>query len=467
MNVTFFTFSKRINSTKRPTGGTSYGVTLKEGCSALRPSIRLVWPGSGSPTAYNYAYISDFGRYYWVQNWTFEDRQWTADLAVDVLATYKTDIGSSSQYVTRSASQYDGSIIDQLYPTKSQPSVQNSSTSFWSTPGAVADQTFLVCTAGRSGFMDYYLLNGSALAELGAEVFSVTFYDGMDLGVITPEVIKAITDPEESVIAITYLPVTWSQVSGQGTAVSSFYLGYYEFTINGSGSAMRHIRPSTSITLTKQLSISPHPDAATRGAYLNGDAYTVRTLFVPTMGTINLDNNVLQGCDKIDVSATLNLASGMCNCVVYGYETGAVNPRRRLLATETQVGVPYGFGARTIDVKDNMTAVTSAVTDAATGNYVGAVAGIIGALQMSKPKLTILGRSGSIASFALGILLEEVFYRPVDEDNTNHGRPLCKVVTINTLSGYIRCQNAEISLAGTDEEQDAVVSYMNGGFFYE
>ena len=51
MNVTFFTFAKKVNSTKRPSGGSSYSVTLKEGCSILQPSIRLVWTGTGSPAS--------------------------------------------------------------------------------------------------------------------------------------------------------------------------------------------------------------------------------------------------------------------------------------------------------------------------------------------------------------------------------------------------------------------------------
>lgn len=464
MNAVFYTFSKRARSTARPSAGTTVGIILKEGCSVLHPSIALKYTGQ-NPSAWNYCYIADFGRYYYISDWTFDGRTWIASCDRDVLATYKTEIGSSSQYVTRAASQYDGTIVDQLYPTKTEPSYHPDSVALWSLPANKEDQTFIVTTAGRAGFMDYYLLNGDHLEELGQEVFSVTFYDSFDLGVITPEVLKAITDPEESVCAITYLPVKWSEVSGIGDAVTKFYLGYYEFTLNNSGEAMRHIRPSATLTKTVSLSITAHPDAATRGAYLNGDAFTNRSLYVPTLGSINLDCNVLQGCTSIEISLTLSLSSGMCNCIVYGISSG--NPRRRLFVSETKVGVSYGFAARTIEAKDNMSAVTSAITSAATGDYVGAAAGIIGALQMNKPKLNVLGQSGSISAFSLGVLLEEVFYRPVDEDVADKGRPLCKVVQINTLSGYIKCEDATLSLSATDDELVEVLAMLNGGFFYE
>ena len=124
MNVYFYTFSKRINSTAQPTGGTLHTVTLKTPSSVMTPTISLVWSGSGSPAAYNYAYISDYGRYYWVSNWTFSDRQWTATLNVDVLASYKTQIGGSSKYILRAAdsSAWSGSleVLDTSYPPTSR-----------------------------------------------------------------------------------------------------------------------------------------------------------------------------------------------------------------------------------------------------------------------------------------------------------------------------------------------------------
>ena len=128
MNVTFYNFSKRRNSTKRPSGGTSYTCLLKEDTSTARPSIAIKWNGSSSaPAGFNYCYIPDFGRYYWVNSWTYSERQWIAACSVDVLATYKTEIGGSSKYVLRAASDYDPEVIDTLYTPNLTVSVPTAS----------------------------------------------------------------------------------------------------------------------------------------------------------------------------------------------------------------------------------------------------------------------------------------------------------------------------------------------------
>lgn len=73
---------------------------------------------------FNYCYVEDFGRWYFIRNVTYELGTWQFDLEIDVLATYKSAIGSSTQYVLRSASEFDGDIIDSAYPTKADLKVR-------------------------------------------------------------------------------------------------------------------------------------------------------------------------------------------------------------------------------------------------------------------------------------------------------------------------------------------------------
>ena len=117
--VDLYTLSKRDNSTKQPTGTPAeYDCILKDGCSIFTPAIKLDLGLASDPSVYNYAYIPAFGRYYFIEDWFFSDRLWIANMRVDVLATYKTQIGSSSLYVMRAAGANDGDIIDTLYPAK-------------------------------------------------------------------------------------------------------------------------------------------------------------------------------------------------------------------------------------------------------------------------------------------------------------------------------------------------------------
>ena len=459
MNVTFYTFSKKVNSTKIPSGGTSYTVTLKEGCSVLQPSIRLVWTGTGSPASYNYAHISAWGRYYWVRNWTFQDRRWTADLEVDPLASYKTQIGSSSQYVVRSASQYDGEIIDAVYPAKSTPTTQITSQPFWAVPASFSDQVLVVATMGRRGWQEYYLLGGTQYQYIATQVFASSFWDGYDFGDASTEIVKAIKQPENSIVSVTWLPINKSEVSGKGVAVTDFDFGYYAV-----GGTYSTISPRETYDFSRTINLTSHPDAATRGAYLNGNTYTSRDLFIPGVGQFSLDNDRLIGYASVRVDVSLNLASGAAAVALYGVTGGTGT---RLLTVDSNVGVAFGYGTSRADVLGTLSGILNSSASASNDNAVGVMNGITDALKSMFPKQTIMTSSGSIGSYLLPMTLSETFYHQTEMDNTDKGRPLCKVKQISALSGFTQCSSAHIEIPGTQQEAQAVESFMDGGFFYE
>ena len=91
--VNFYTFSKRDNSTKRPTGsGTSLQCEIRYESSILNPVLQINTVIS-NPSNLNYAYIPEFNRYYWINDWSYDRGFWIVRMSVDVLATYKDQIG--------------------------------------------------------------------------------------------------------------------------------------------------------------------------------------------------------------------------------------------------------------------------------------------------------------------------------------------------------------------------------------
>ena len=111
MNVTFYNFSKRRNSTKTPTStGTVVTCQLKEPCSLKNPRLLL----SGNLfTTYDYAYIGDFGRYYFVSDVVSVGNGLTEiTLEDDVLASHKTAIGSTVARIAFSSTGYEAYIPD-------------------------------------------------------------------------------------------------------------------------------------------------------------------------------------------------------------------------------------------------------------------------------------------------------------------------------------------------------------------
>ena len=124
MVINLYAFSKKKNSTAQPTGtGTTLSsVQLKDETSLINPVIIINPATTGMPNPFvpgyfNYAYIASFSRYYFITDTRWINGLWELYLTVDVLASFKTGIGTLSEYVVRSASAYDGSISDTLYPT--------------------------------------------------------------------------------------------------------------------------------------------------------------------------------------------------------------------------------------------------------------------------------------------------------------------------------------------------------------
>lgn len=72
LSVKFYSVSKAVNSTALPTGAAlaEYECRMLDACSILRPVILLNVGPQANPTGANYAYISEYSRYYWVSDWT-------------------------------------------------------------------------------------------------------------------------------------------------------------------------------------------------------------------------------------------------------------------------------------------------------------------------------------------------------------------------------------------------------------
>lgn len=173
ISVKFFTFAKEPNSTALPSGsGTNFDCVLIDNTSVMNPQIKLIV--SSNPCTYNYAYISDFGRYYFISDWSADAGRWIATMNCDVLASFKSSITSSTQYVARSASEFDEYLSDNLYPTTTDISIQSASvtgSSCYPTPSSI---TFIVgiisqvsgIPTAQQGSVVYYAMTGAQISSL-------------------------------------------------------------------------------------------------------------------------------------------------------------------------------------------------------------------------------------------------------------------------------------------------------------
>ena len=488
--VNLYSISKRDNSTKQPTGTPAeYDCILKDGCSILTPTIKLDIGLFTDPSQYNYAYIPAFGRYYYIEDWYFSDRLWIASMRVDVLATYKTQIGNSNLYVLRAASEHDGSVIDTLYPAKTGCSYSSVTKS---NPWQASCFVIGVVSADASfGSLEYFAMDSSELRSLCLTLTDpneiITEEHDFDLTELSVGLQLSLVDPIQYIKSCIMLPVAKEEITNRDATQT---IVTYRF----SGGTGDRIRPVSRIYKNYSFNIAKHPDTAARGNYVNSAPFTSITLTIPPWGCIGIDTSVTANASTLDIDVEIDPITG--KGVLVTKANGIILNR-----IESQVGVPISLSSVTRDYIGAASAGTSAASStfsgiasgASTGMAVGAAGGpwgaaigaVVGgiggglisgaqaapeignAAAALMPRSQTIGTTGSFVANHGEFRLDHQFFRPIPDDNVHNGRPLCQMRTLNTLSGYMLIQDGDVSIAGTSSEDGLIKAYLQSGFYYE
>lgn len=87
--------------------------TLREDTNILYPVIRFKMATSETVPSFNYAYIVELKRYYYVTDVVYvADCIWEISLAIDVLMTYFKGIRALDAFVDRNEADYDNLLVD-------------------------------------------------------------------------------------------------------------------------------------------------------------------------------------------------------------------------------------------------------------------------------------------------------------------------------------------------------------------
>ena len=223
--MTFYSnFSKRENSTKQPTGGTSYNVAFKEGFSVMGGTIKLQ---SSFDTAKNFTAANYENRFYKVDNVVSINND-IVDiiLSLDALATYRSNIAAYRGLITRCPSgNVDTNNIykdDKVQPL-SDYIIREKEIN-------LLDITQSICYQVRfkSTFLnEIYYMNTAALYDLANQLNSV-LGTSLSLG-----------EAVESILAV---PIPIGIIVGQDT--NTVYINTMSLQIN-SGKVVRVTQPST------------------------------------------------------------------------------------------------------------------------------------------------------------------------------------------------------------------------------
>ena len=458
--VNFWSFSKKANSTAQPTATAtaSFSCDIVDGSGLLAPTIKL-HTNFTDPVGYTYAEIPDFGRYYFVKGWRYDKGLWWADLTVDVLATYKTDIGSQTKYIARAASDFDGRIVDNMYPVKAGLSFSLESNNLNPFAVAFASGYFVVGVINGEttavGAVSYYVFTMAEFRTFSQKLLGDSSYLGTVTDVST-ELLKCLFNPFQYVVSCMWVPFTPSM----GAAVTSIPIGWWSVTANAH-KLSGYTRSSGSVT----VSVPKHPDALTRGYYLLQEPYSQYYLEFPPFGAISIPANTLVDCTLLTLYWDCDAISGQGRLAIC--PSGSI-PTNILHA---QIGVPVQIAQMAPDVYGAVQSILPTFEGGTLATYANGFMNVLSgitAATMSNicPMQTVGGNGGFMAGY-YPIHLTGMFASIPADNSADWGKPLCQNKQINTLSGFVQCADDCISISCMDEERKMIQQYLTAGFFYE
>lgn len=492
MEIIFYYHRKKVNSTALPIQGTFKNCSIKDVSSLINPYIEIAENLSVAPP-WNYCYIPAYNRYYWIIEWTWERGFWSAELSVDVLASYRETIFNSTLYVVRSASNYDGNIIDKIYPTKiDNELIRVPLAQPWSVDVIPTNGTFVIGvtapSGGYFGSMNYYAMSQSGYAKLCdfLSTQAVTTDEGFNEDDCSLALQKALVDPFQYIKSCKWIPLAYNDTNFKGVHRTS--LPIYQWSVDV-GACTQLVKCYGSVEFN--VDMRRHPQTNDRGMFVNYEPYTNINMFLPPFGTFPLDTTYT-GINRsgFQVSMLVDYITGggayyvqvldpesrQCGIIANGYGQVAVDMQLSQVTT-SMMGLAFTKAGVGVDELVSVLSLGQMTpTDTIGENPISNVGGIIrnagmqsigNAVQARFSKAVTSGTQGGFSSYAHVPYIDYQFFTLVDDDITEEGRPLMQNVRLGNLSGYCICKNGDVAIGGTAQEQNAIKSYLESGVYIE
>ena len=499
MQIELYNFAKKPNSTKRPDTASppvlptdTLECLMKTSSSIQFPIVELKL-ASGVYPAWNYAKIPDLNRYYFITNATYVRGVWEISLTVDVLASFRSDIGGTSMYILRSSARSTGTLSDTLWD------MTNAS--------ATVAETVKQTKAYSSGSIIINVVNGDSNSGSTSYVMDLTNF-GLFLDCIMVDADKDnVKQAQDASLDVThYQPIRYinSAFWFPGTVAHYHYtdapmihqLKLGNFVATGFTCYRVFYDVATSSPLNYSVTIPKHPQAASRGSYCNAAPYSEYMLNLGPFGGLPLDGAALANAASINISVYEDLANGQGRAIITteggvmlanvttqwgvplpvfsgGYWDWSGNVTRNAglwsMALGAGMMIAGGIGAKNAGSNPEAASAASSMLIGGGSTIVsGAEAAIKGANAARSGTISSTGSQGGVADHLVEWKLYATFYTIADDNNANTGRPLCKVYTPATLTGFMIAQKGLVTSSSASKmEIDAINAKMTGGFYYE
>lgn len=498
--VKLYQFSKEKNSTKQPTTAVASisGVFLAS-TSIESPSVMfdLNYSTAQEESTYkpylecNYAYIDDFKRYYFIDNWTFDGRgKWIASMTVDAMATYKTEIGRSTQYIFRSAYASNPDITDTQYSTRGISTTRRQSI-IWGAAGTgdvdfINGRKIVIGVNGTFGDADGFVGIGNATDLWGSASYFSTDQSGA--GFFSSNIrynFGTAINALQYIYAYHYLPFEPDTITPEHSEKINFSavkISDKDILLSDTIYDKRAsaINAKTGTHKTTVLYLPRHPQSSTYGKYVNKSEYTRYTMNFPAFGSVEINADLVYNLESPNDYVTIDVHTDITSgSAVLTIKNGNIV----LSQLFGNIAIPAELDQTGRDMRRISATVISGTLGVAAGAaraYAGDYAG--GAMMIGSSVANVAtsdaflpqtftmrgGGSSNISTTSGKIDLLAQYKLICDDDNARFGRPLCAARQISTLPGYIQTNTAHVHAATMlPSEQETIEAYMNGGFYYE
>lgn len=473
MTVDFWTFSKRQNSTAQPGTNPALSVScvLKDQSGVLHPVLEIYQSAAWNPSAYNYARISDYNRYYYVSDWVWIVGRWECTLNCDALASFKTYIGAATKYVLRSSNTYNSMIVDTLYPALAREPAYYYDSADFAFDRDFDGGMYVVGIANRetnsAGAITYYTLTSTQVKNL-VKYMLVTVTDAWTQGFtgLTDVLYRSLYSPFDYIKTCKWFPVPYVSL----TSVNIMF-GNYESDVVG------QILPlNTANWPTDTRTLTLPSTWLTQDAKYRVAPYAHLYLVFNPWGVIELNPMDFSNSNTIRLRIFPDYISGDCMLKVYKVINGA---EYFITQSNAKISVDINLSASSVDIGNllkgvggvaaGIAGIVTGGTAAIAGGVVATAAGALDAAQGATPSMSHstgqqFGGARAMEGVATLIYTSTYF---TNEDNDEFGKPLMQTRVLSTIPGYIKCGDSEISLNCYPEERDIIEGYLTGGFHYE
>lgn len=445
--IVLYHFSKRKNSTKRPTGqGTEVPCLLKSATTFQNPTFILQRP-MNEMLQFNYAKWAD--HYYFIDSTTsINAGQTEISCTEDVLATYKNEISNYTCFIERSSNQTtlanDTMYIptnDWVLSTRNVIHKEKIMTSTYS-------QQYIIRVVSRTGVASYYI-NGDQLNNLLDYMYTESNFTD----VITDSITKLMFDPFKYIVDLKWIPFVDSAFNNSND--EAIQLGFWD-----SGVTAKRIDEDTVVNFSYSFAFDNPLYAITDFRYYS-PSFSNYFIKLPFIGVVALNPYKID--ESVNALYQFDATSGLCNVFLQS--------KKVVFASyQFQLAVPVQIGYASTNIAQLTTSAISLVGAGLQGNIAqGISSGIEAGRSITAPEVSMLGTIGNISNILNNQILEFNSYActSINPDGASEGYADGTVRSISGLSGYIKCRNASIEISGFTGDQEAVNNYLNSGFYYE